>query len=215
MIVSFWDLSGASTALLTRRLQFVQSNHAIINPYLAPFARFYGKDGSLYDRPGCNSYTHSSAVITRSTITQYCTRHFRNGGRISISLHIKNTPYLAVMGDLWVFFCEYYGNNGHLITAPHFITINICLTTGLNLYMIQWSWIVKNAYWNSYITAIGALVLWLPATSSHGMIFPAKNLHIRDNIDVFPVKPAPGVFLSVCFEIFQCNPLHNDTQEIA
>ena len=47
------------------------------------------------------------------------------------------------------------------------------------------------------------------------MIFPAKNLHIRDNIDVLSVKPAPGVFLSVCFEIFQCNPLHNDTQEIA
>ena len=54
----------------------------------------------------------SSAVITRSIITRYCIHHWRNRGRISRRDWIhKNTPYLALTGELSGVFCGYFCEN--------------------------------------------------------------------------------------------------------
>ena len=58
------------------------------------------------------TYIQLSAVITRPNITWYCTHHWRNWGRISIwGWTHKRHPYLALTGELWGVFCEYFGEN--------------------------------------------------------------------------------------------------------
>ena len=61
-----------------------------------------------------NLYKHmqSSAVITRSNIVTYNMIYYRNWGRLSIDAgSTKDTPYLALMAELWGVFCEYLWEN--------------------------------------------------------------------------------------------------------
>ena len=54
----------------------------------------------------------SSAVITRSNIVRYYIDNYRNCGRVSITCWMhKDTPYLALTGELWGVFCEYLREN--------------------------------------------------------------------------------------------------------
>ena len=47
------------------------------------------------------------AVITRSNVTKYCIHHYSDGAEYKSEIEsTKDTPYLALTGELWCVFCE-------------------------------------------------------------------------------------------------------------
>ena len=73
-------------------------------------SHLYPQQGMAHgaDRAGIQS----SAVITRSNISTYCIYHCRNWGIISIRAEpTKDIPYLALTGELWGAFREYFWKN--------------------------------------------------------------------------------------------------------
>ena len=57
-------------------------------------------------------YIQSSAIITRSNISWYWTRHCRNKVEYQWEAEpTKHTPYLVMTGEQWDVFCEYSGEN--------------------------------------------------------------------------------------------------------
>ena len=84
-----------------------------------------------------NLYKHmqSSAVITRSNIVTYNMIYYRNWGRLSIDTgSTKNTPYLALMGELWGVFCECLCENWQRYSDT---ACYMCLPTGRYIILVQ------------------------------------------------------------------------------
>ena len=81
----------------------------------------------------------SSAVLTPSNMAWYCTRHCRNGGRISIRVWAtKDTPYFALTGELWDVFCEYIGEiwpryNGTALNYIFLISVHQILSQACDI----------------------------------------------------------------------------------
>ena len=53
-----------------------------------------------------------SAVITRPTITRYCIHHCSDGAEYKYEIwYTKDTPHLALTGELWCVLWENFGEN--------------------------------------------------------------------------------------------------------
>ena len=60
---------------------------------------------------GTDTRVQSSAIITRSNLSRYYTRHCHNSGRRSDIRITRNIPYLALTGELWGVYCEDFCEN--------------------------------------------------------------------------------------------------------
>ena len=79
----------------------------------------------------------SSAVITRSNITCHCIHHCRKRVYQLKSETTKDTPYLALTGELWVSFVNIVDKFDRVITAPH--------CTYMHDYAWQKSFLIRRA----------------------------------------------------------------------
>ena len=71
--------------------------------------------------------TQSGAVITRSNIAhpqKYFTSRPETEHQ-SAAEYTKNTPYIALTGELWGVFCEHFDMTDRVITAQHCMYITL------------------------------------------------------------------------------------------
>ena len=72
----------------------------------------FTKDDSTVRARQAANHIQSSAIITWSNIVRYYINNYRNWGRISIRCLIhKDNSYIALNGELWGVFCEYFWEN--------------------------------------------------------------------------------------------------------
>ena len=89
----------------------------------------------------------SSAVITRFNIVRYYINEYRNWSRIWIRRWIhKDTPYLALTGEIWGVFCGYLWENWPRYngTALYLKYKHGCPTSSWQ--WIKWSYFVPNQF---------------------------------------------------------------------
>ena len=95
----------------------------------------------------------SSAIITRSNITWYCIHLCSDWSRKPIRIEIpKDTPYLALTGELWGVLCEdfrenfsrYNGSTLYINTAPADVRPSIFARTSVG--KILWLQHIKNGF---------------------------------------------------------------------
>ena len=92
------------------------------------------------------TFIQTSAVITQSKILWYCMHDCRNWDRISIDAEsTKDTPYLALTGELLGVICKYCEKIDRVLLAPH------CIRKSDDYAYVAWdckcTWLNQNTIW--------------------------------------------------------------------